>query len=372
MADSEVDALAAASSLNDADLLLITQAGLSKSATLNLATSYFEQRARQHNAAITTQVTGAVDVYIAGTNCLIPTGRVQAKTKYRLEMIITKGAAGTGTPTFNIRVGTAGAVGDTSRVLFTWPAANTAVADEMKVEILCTFQSVGSATTAVIEGNLTAQHRLTTTGFGGTALTQLIQLNTTGGVELDQLGQGGATEAGRRQAVLCGQVPLDDRGGGRPDALEGAEDLDLHLIRDRGVCCWPGEQDPRRVTDRTGCPDPDVERRGASPGCSLGDDHLEPVLRLRLHPSGRDETVGPGDIDVDRTGDLCGDCGVVLPCPLLEVGGREVERGGLGETGLGDQQQVRIVERRCRGEGIDLRVRHRVRRRSVPATPTGW
>lgn len=184
MADSKVSALAAASTLADTDVLLIVNGAASKSITLSALTAYFESRGRQHNAAVTTQTTGAVDVYITNSNVAIPqssvpANRVQAKSKYRLDLVITKGAAGTGTPTFNIRIGTAGAIGDTSRLLFTWPAANTGVADDMHVTITVTFRTVGATTTAVVEGELKAEHELTTTGFGGTGLGSIILLQTT-------------------------------------------------------------------------------------------------------------------------------------------------------------------------------------------------
>lgn len=178
----EVGQLSAVSTPADADEFHIVNGGTSKRMSLNQLTSYIESRGRQHNASTSSQTpAAATDVYIAGSDVLIPAGRLQAKSKFRLDMAITKGAAGTGTPTFNIRVGTAGAVADASRCLFTWPAANTAVADEMHVLIMCTFRSVGSGTSTVIEGELKAEHELTTTGFGGTGLGANIIINTTGG-----------------------------------------------------------------------------------------------------------------------------------------------------------------------------------------------
>lgn len=181
MADTDLEALSARGTLLDTDIVYVVDptANLPYKIDLTTLTTYFESRARQHNAAVTTQTTGAVDVYITNSNVAIPNNRLQAKSKYRLDLAITKSTAGTGTPTFNVRVGTGGVLGDTSRVLFTWPAANTAVADEMHVTIFCTFRTVGSGTTAIIEGELKAEHELTTTGFGGTALTNIILLNTT-------------------------------------------------------------------------------------------------------------------------------------------------------------------------------------------------
>ena len=181
MADSKVSELATATTLDDADVLPIVNGAVSKKVSLTTLTAHVSSHMEQANAAVTTQVTGATDVYIAGSNIPITANRLQAKSLYRLDLSITKGAAGTGTPVFTVRFGTAGTTGDASRCALTWTAANTAVADEMKVEIVCVFRTVGSGTTAVIEGSLLAQHRLTTTGFGGTGLGANIILNTTGG-----------------------------------------------------------------------------------------------------------------------------------------------------------------------------------------------
>lgn len=184
MADTKLSALAQMTVPTDLDELYVNDGGSSKRLTMNDLVAYIEARGRQNNAATAAQTPAAnTDTYVTNSGVLIPSGRLQQKTMYRCRMAITKGAAGTGTPTFNIRVGTSGsgAVGDASRCLFTWPAANTAVADEMEVDIMATFRSVGSGTSAVIEGQMRALHELTTTGFGGTGLGSVIIVNTTGG-----------------------------------------------------------------------------------------------------------------------------------------------------------------------------------------------
>jgi hypothetical protein len=184
MADTKISALTAVTTPTAASELAVNEGGTSKKLTLEQMRDFVEAATSVRNAATATQTPAAnTDTYITNSNLLIPTGRLQAKTMARWRLSITKGAAGTGTPTFNIRVGTSGsgAVGDASRCLFTWPAANTAAADEMEVDITATFRSVGSGTSAVIQGQLRASHELTTTGFGGTALGANIIMNTTGG-----------------------------------------------------------------------------------------------------------------------------------------------------------------------------------------------
>lgn len=89
MADTKISALTAVSTLADADVLAIVNGAVSKKVTLTQLTAYFESRARQHNAAIATQVTGAVDVYVTNSNVAIPDTRIQAKTKMRWDLSIT-------------------------------------------------------------------------------------------------------------------------------------------------------------------------------------------------------------------------------------------------------------------------------------------
>ena len=180
MADTKVSALTAAGTLADADVLYIVNGGNSRKVDLNALASYMKTKTALHNASTASQsLTAATDTYITGSDVAIPAG-LQAKSKYKVEMAITKAAVGTGTPTLNVRFGTNGTTADTSRLAFTWPAANTAVADEMKLTFHVTFRSVGSGTSAVLEGMLTAEHELTTTGFGGTGLGANIIVNVTG------------------------------------------------------------------------------------------------------------------------------------------------------------------------------------------------
>lgn len=115
------------------------------------------------NASTTAQGPGfASDTYLAGSACLIPTGRVKAGTMYRCKFHATKTAAGVATPVINLRVGTAGTTADTSRVALTF-AAQTAVADEAFIEVWGTFRAAGA--TAVLQGVGMIDHTLAATGF---------------------------------------------------------------------------------------------------------------------------------------------------------------------------------------------------------------
>lgn len=182
MADVKVSALAASSAPDDDDVVYIVEDGVSKQIPLSTLAAFFRGKVAVHNASTAAQSpAAATDTIIVGSTLPIPAGFLKAGTKFKVEMSVTKTAAGTGTPTVNVRFGTAGTTSDASRCLFTWPAANTAVADEMKLTVHGTFRSVGSGTSAVIEGMMSAEHELTTTGFGGTGLGANIIVNTTGG-----------------------------------------------------------------------------------------------------------------------------------------------------------------------------------------------
>lgn len=131
--------------------------------------------------AATAAVTGyAADTYLVGSSIAIPTGMLAAKTVYRCRFDVVKTAAGIAAPTINVRFGTAGAVGDVSRCLFTF-SAQTAVIDRGTFEVDVTFNSVGSGTAAVIAGNAELFHQLAVTGLNTVQPVGYQQLTTIGG-----------------------------------------------------------------------------------------------------------------------------------------------------------------------------------------------
>lgn len=118
-----------------------------------------------NNASLVTQGPGfASDTYLTGSNVLIPNGRLKPGTVYRLKMYMSKTGAGIASPIVTVRMGTAGTVADTSRLVITF-AAQTAVADEGFIEIYLTFRSYGSGTATVIQGSGLLNHRLAATGL---------------------------------------------------------------------------------------------------------------------------------------------------------------------------------------------------------------
>jgi hypothetical protein len=107
------------------------------------------------NANTADVVANAADTYLTGANLAIG-GRVQATSFFKWRFRVSKSAAGVVAPTFIIRLGTAGAIGDTARVTFTSTAAQTAVTDAGMIEIDGIFTATGAS--AVMRGDIRMDH----------------------------------------------------------------------------------------------------------------------------------------------------------------------------------------------------------------------
>lgn len=123
----------------------------------------------KRNFSVAAQGAGfSSDTYLTGSNVAFPSGFPIVGTRYRLTFDVTKSGAGTATPIITIRIGTAGAIGDTARLTFTFNAG-TANADTGRFEIECIFRTVGSGTSAVLQGRASLIK-------GATATTGLVNL----------------------------------------------------------------------------------------------------------------------------------------------------------------------------------------------------
>ncbi len=116
------------------------------------------------NASVAAQAGFTADTYLAGSNLLLPTGLIRAGSSFYWVFDAVKTAAGTAAPSIYIRFGTAGAIGDTARVTFTF-SVQTAVIDRAIFEVWANFRSVGSGTAAVLAGIAKLRHQLAITGF---------------------------------------------------------------------------------------------------------------------------------------------------------------------------------------------------------------
>ena len=167
MPDTKVSALTALLGANavGADEFYVVDGGVSKKITL---AELRQAIAEPKNASIASQGAGfASDTYLTGSDVAVPSGRLQARSIYRVKFSVSKTAAGTATPIINVRFGTAGTTADSSVGTLTF-AAQTAAADDAMIELFCTFRSVGSGTSTVLQSDGMIDHRLASTGFCNT------------------------------------------------------------------------------------------------------------------------------------------------------------------------------------------------------------
>lgn len=119
------------------------------------------------NQSVTTPGAGfAADTYLVGSSInLGAISQLKAGSRYHCLFDVTKSAAGTATPILIVRFGTAGAVTDAAILTFTFNL-QTAVADNGTFEIFVTFRTIGSGTSAVLQGQAILRHNLAITGLG--------------------------------------------------------------------------------------------------------------------------------------------------------------------------------------------------------------
>lgn len=115
-----------------------------------------------HNASLTDQTGFATDTYLAGSQVVIPQGKIKAGTKYNCKFNVVKTAAGGVAPTIRVRVGTTGTTADAAQVLITF-ASQTGAADEGEFEVELVFRQAGA--TALIQSFSRLTHRLLTSGL---------------------------------------------------------------------------------------------------------------------------------------------------------------------------------------------------------------
>jgi hypothetical protein len=131
------------------------------------------------NSSVSSQSPSTSDVYLAGSNVPVVAGDYKAKGQYRCLFDVTK-TAGTGAIVLSVRVGTAGGTGDPAVLTFTF-GAGTSVADTGIFEVIVTWRTVGSGTSAVVQGICRATHNLATTGLFNNAADWSIVAATSSG-----------------------------------------------------------------------------------------------------------------------------------------------------------------------------------------------
>lgn len=115
-------------------------------------------------------VANAADTYLTGS-ALAVGGRLRQGVSFRWTLRMTKTAAGTATPVYTVRVGTAGSTSDTGRLTFTG-LAQTAATDTGYHEIEVTIDAYGASGT--LRGVCLTSHQGTTTGLQNNAQSQAL------------------------------------------------------------------------------------------------------------------------------------------------------------------------------------------------------
>ena len=125
----------------------------------------------------------SADTYYKGI--LLPSFSMQPGTVFEWLFPVTKGAAGVAAPAYTVRIGAAGSVADTARLVINGPA-QTAAADTGFVRVLVTCRSVGVA--GVLQGMVHMQHNLAATGFANTPAGFSLVEGTSAGFDNTALG----------------------------------------------------------------------------------------------------------------------------------------------------------------------------------------
>jgi hypothetical protein len=114
------------------------------------------------NASTAAQAYTTAEIYLTGSALAIPSHLMQVGATFRWRVVLTK-TAGTGSPVWIVRIGTAGTTSDAARLTFTQVAAGTSVTDTAWVDVEAVIRSIGAS--GVMAGGLRMDHVLATTGF---------------------------------------------------------------------------------------------------------------------------------------------------------------------------------------------------------------
>lgn len=144
------------------------------------------------------------DTYLAGSFVTFPSAPAVGVT-YILQFDMTKTAAGTAASVLTVRTGSAGTTADTSRCAFTF-SSGTAATDTGVFTVVATFRTVGSGTSAVLQGRVSLDSQ-PTTGLSSlihsVATTSSGFDSTTAGLGIGASYNGGASFSGTVQLVTA-------------------------------------------------------------------------------------------------------------------------------------------------------------------------
>jgi len=120
------------------------------------------------NASVGNSTGFAADTYLPGSTITIPVaGQWRVGCQYRCCWDMVKTAAGTAATSIIVRMGTLGALGDAAVLTLNF-AVGTAAIDTGIYELTVNFRTVGSGTSAIINGIVRLDHHLAATGLATT------------------------------------------------------------------------------------------------------------------------------------------------------------------------------------------------------------
>lgn len=159
------------------------------------------------SASVAQQTGFSADTYLTNSGILLPAGSMVAGMVWEWRIVLTKTAAGTAAPVWQVRIGATRSTSDTSRLSIT-TASQTAAADTALVTVLVTCRSVGAS--GVLRGAVHLQHNLAATGFANTPAGFNVVQGTSAGFDNSALGgsyvglsvNGGASAAWTVEQVI--------------------------------------------------------------------------------------------------------------------------------------------------------------------------
>lgn len=119
----------------------------------------------QINASLASQSITSADTYLTNSRLLLPSTGLVVGMIFEWEWIATKGAVGTGTSSYNVRIGLNGDITDTSFIPLSL-ATQTAAVDTGHWKLRAVVRTVGQPGTVHLDGHL--RHNLLSTGFANT------------------------------------------------------------------------------------------------------------------------------------------------------------------------------------------------------------
>jgi hypothetical protein len=114
------------------------------------------------NASVAAQAFTTAEIYLTGSNLVVPGHLLAAGATFRWQIVATK-TAGTAAPVFTVKIGTLGTTGDASICAFTGFATPSSATDTAFVDIIGIIRTAGASATS--EWGLRMAHQLAATGW---------------------------------------------------------------------------------------------------------------------------------------------------------------------------------------------------------------